>query len=64
MVLLKLFAGQEERRRCGKWTCGCKVGKGRVGRIERSADTSTLSCVARTRVGSFCITQGAQLGAL
>ena len=39
MVLLKLFAGQEERRRRGKWTCGRKVGKGRVGRIERGVLT-------------------------
>ena len=39
MVLMNLFAGQEERLRPREWTSGHSGGKKRVGQIEKIALT-------------------------
>ena len=65
MVQMNLFAGQEYRCRHREWTYGPQswVSGGEMN-WESSIDICTLPRVKRQLVGSRCLAQGAQLGAL
>ena len=63
MVQMNLFPGQEQTRRCGEWTpMGWVEGRARwMGRL-RLTYMHTMYKIEL--VGSHCMAQGAQLGAL
>ena len=61
MVLMNLFAGQEQRCRHREQTSGQSRGKG--GWEESSSETYMIPYVKQLG-GSCCVTQGAQPGAL
>ena len=42
---MNLFEGQEYRCRCRERTCGHRMGKERMGQIDRIALTYTLWCI-------------------
>ena len=63
MVLMKLFAGKEQRLRHRERTCGHSRGGMGAMNGESSSSMYTLSGV-RQLVRSGCAAQGVQLGAL
>ena len=63
MVLMKRFAGQEQRLRHRDQTCG-QQGKERVGGTESNSEICTLACVKQIATGKLLYRQGAQPAAL
>ena len=61
MVLMNLFAGQEQRLRCRGWTCGHE-GKERMGGTARVALIQKPLCAKQRPSGELLCSTGAQPG--
>ena len=62
IVLMNLFAGQEQNRRHREWACGHSRGRRGEENWESNTEMYTLY-VKQMLMGSCCVTQGAQPGA-